>query len=1616
MPEIFRDGFSRTTVSGLGTADDAIHVYTAPGGDDNAHVNGAQIAQTSSGFSHYEGLPSTPSGAVMFDFFTTSNRNDTNLLYGVRGGFDLQPSSGLYYPLFAQAVPDGFSGSWTIACSNHFFSTTLLASTWYRVRVEWDGVNEQIKIWRVVDAEPGTWNASGSGATYGSGGPSFIEISGPSSTARTAMVDNVVIESADVMIFTVPAGIVTVVGIAPIPNGIIFVAETGLVTIGGIDVTPREIAHVRQTVRRFGYFTDDFNRAVPQGLGNGWVWTNDDSFAADADHALASVFGNVISLPNNRWESYTHPDAPFSAVGSLQFDFWVPAILSDGTIYAFNMVPDEFFVGAYNAITGAFTDDWLVSGWNHVFGSGIRFSPTASSWYTVKFEFGGVSDRAKVWLRGDPEPGSWTDIGVSFGTYGDHFFLDINHAPIHEEAQLDNVIVGGDVDAPAAIVVSGPNVGPARFAPAPGVIDVKGRRPQVEQGWPGPPIREPIGNPANEVWSFTLGAAVTGGTFTLVADAGLGDSGAIPWNATASVLLAILSSSWGAGISVTGSQLPGGTLRIEFGGSFAHQRFVVRFGTMALTMTGGGPAPAPPPPIEEQLGQPGGFGDDGHGNPAIQILVGGHDLTRRILYRDAFFVSATNGDVGPCHFRVRDLDPLNRLSTAIRTGDEIFVRFKGINQWQGFVRQVGYAYSLSAGNVESNPERFFVIEGADVNILFNSRTVFNQADPAGEGRKLYPIKKGPTKDITAIEELVAHWVNISGDSIDAESMVDHVGFINVDQDAVPWTAGMRWGDAMKSIALLPAAVFCLDPDRRLVYADVDKPSSPYEALSDHQSKTTAPYREMEIVFDGSDLVTDVMAWGIGTGSKVPVFKRLQSDPDGHGLWQDGELRFDVYKQSTIDRIATSIIEGSPSSHRGRKRDKIAVKVTTFVPGYRAGQRVVFRSYAWDFYDVIPIRQMKITFPTPSMPKFELTMSHEIDAPWSFYDVFDFTAQEVSDRSYLVLPEAQDYSYPIHTGRDLLVTCRTPTINTPIFVDDFARVINWTVDWGDGGCGPWGAPVNVSGNHFAKTVVKSPAPHCFAIASGPFDLLIQSGGDSALNNPYSGSWQVTVTVGDDNLTLFAAPGVQGVPGSGAGIPSFTGVVYGYHGDPDVAIPASIEGYVVRVVRDQTTLRVRVWALGDKEPSWWHAEMTPVKGSGEFDGYGENTEDDFVGGIPMGGLWEVGTRGVFGIYVSGGVGWGWVWYEYPLTDSASHVNSVAEPWPTGYTHTFAPLGMFPVNPDIVGAVQPIDAVCTSVGVPLFDIDAGRPDSATAAGPSALASYVLNSLIWAWNSDNGLAGTIQEDGRLIADTQWFNSFIAPPGAYQIHLRFRVVIAAPETGEFGLGSQPGPSGEGSLDFEIWSAKYAGEDRIHPNEITHTVIASGTLDDYHYGPTMVGHGDDANITENFLDFDLTLPIKEFEVFQLGGRILNDYQSLILTHGPADSFPANSGGSRRLELTVVDMKMSFSWAPEACIDDAQYGEVSISIDGITSPLIYLGSPYWDGTTKVFKNGGILARGHEADALDEVDADPADYMETSPLDGTITLTDDPVPGDTFVIVFRGSSDTGWAGLPKEIKIR
>ncbi len=365
----------------------------------------------------------------------------------------------------------------------------------------------------------------------------------------------------------------------------------------------------------------------------------------------------------------------------------------------------------------------------------------------------------------------------------------------------------------------------------------------------------------------------------------------------------------------------------------------------------------------------------------IELLYDGDDILPSVIIRDALFSTQVNGRPGTCKFRVRDTDG----DMVFVVGKPLLLKVDDENIWRGYISNVQRTYFFKS--TTTDPVRQFVIEGVDINILFQKRVVFNVSDPTNA---LGPLYAPGTADDEVIADLVAEFLDLSSDSLDVTTLIENVGDVNIDQDARPIYPSQTWGDVMRSITALTNAIFYIDPDGNFVHTDVDTPNAPFD-LSDQPVDPVLGYRDMEIVVDGTGLNNDSLVWGTGMGGSQVVIAREEdvTSITAHGRWQFGEINGSMYKQGTVDRRAESLVQGSPLSKRGAKNDRLAVTCTVFTDGFRAAQKIDFTSNVFGFNDVIPIRRMEMTFIDPDSIRYRLTLSHEIDMPWSFFDNYPF---------------------------------------------------------------------------------------------------------------------------------------------------------------------------------------------------------------------------------------------------------------------------------------------------------------------------------------------------------------------------------------------------------------------------------------------------------------------------------------------------------------------------------------------------------------------------------------------------------------------------------------------------
>jgi hypothetical protein len=387
----------------------------------------------------------------------------------------------------------------------------------------------------------------------------------------------------------------------------------------------------------------------------------------------------------------------------------------------------------------------------------------------------------------------------------------------------------------------------------------------------------------------------------------------------------------------------------------------------------------------------------GHGSfspilPAnTTISVGGLQIGADVIYNRTRLTTYANGKVGTGEIWVRDVE----RTRSFTTGAEVVVRHRNVRIWGGYVVNIKRSYPFPGGTGDPTDEpRYLILEVVDYNILLQKRIYHDKDTPTHMKVKQWP---NGTADDLVIGHMLAHFLNIGGDGLSFD--LHHVGTPGLhvescdpnhtDYFQIAW-AGYTWGDAMRAIANETGAIYYIDPDKVFRYVDdsTKQTAFGYSGLSDAPGGTVIGYRDFELSHDGSKLVNEQFTWGVGQGATAPVLghKSDEGSITEHGLWQQAELRYDMYCQGTVDLRADTWLHGSPQNRRGHKSDKVAARATVFVPYFRVADVISLESTTFDIdLLAIPVRGSEITFPTPWDIQNVLTISHEKDTPWEAFE-------------------------------------------------------------------------------------------------------------------------------------------------------------------------------------------------------------------------------------------------------------------------------------------------------------------------------------------------------------------------------------------------------------------------------------------------------------------------------------------------------------------------------------------------------------------------------------------------------------------------------------------------------
>jgi len=387
------------------------------------------------------------------------------------------------------------------------------------------------------------------------------------------------------------------------------------------------------------------------------------------------------------------------------------------------------------------------------------------------------------------------------------------------------------------------------------------------------------------------------------------------------------------------------------------------------------------------------------------------DLTNHALITAANFEVAANAQPGTCEIVMRDLD----RELSFTTGRRLKLIVDGVPLWSGFMLLPGRGSFFPAGDGRENTKaRKWTLRGVDNNILLDKRVLRRPADYL----KAIPNITSDTYDGDILKGILANYADMP-DWLDIDTFIDNVVIPSSDGTGHitathPWAyqqQGSKIRASFDDLALFSAAVFYIGPDDAVHYHAIQDRESPW-GFSDRPNRAPIAsfsgfegaywgFRELSGDEDGSDLGTDALVWGGSefAGAGGTVFARA-TDPTLeaiHNKWQIAEQHFgetNFKSAATVQQRANMIVFGNPTGDdSGSEPGSVAgegprglrfsqwqysfawhtrdVPLLSGVPRHiYPGDVVPIQLWAFSqdegvtpFTKVLPLRQLRITFPT-----------------------------------------------------------------------------------------------------------------------------------------------------------------------------------------------------------------------------------------------------------------------------------------------------------------------------------------------------------------------------------------------------------------------------------------------------------------------------------------------------------------------------------------------------------------------------------------------------------------------------------------------------------------------------
>jgi hypothetical protein len=406
--------------------------------------------------------------------------------------------------------------------------------------------------------------------------------------------------------------------------------------------------------------------------------------------------------------------------------------------------------------------------------------------------------------------------------------------------------------------------------------------------------------------------------------------------------------------------------------------------------------------------------------PPSATMYGYIDITKSVIFADAYFESQAAAVPGSFHLSIKDPDQVHSFVSGGRV--EMFL--SDIQVFGGFVTVPTRDFFFPADDT-SRPvkTRRWSLDGVDYNILLDKRVLRNPADLT----HIVPsVPVGANDNDAHIISLFSQYFDLDfagGGVLDVVSGVPSSPPVNSFIHEWVWTdQGSTMRQVLDALVIQTtiygalACIYWIDAAARIRWLAIpapedaapwgfsDIPTGPaYKPDGSLEALPFIGWRDGSASEDGSSVINEVFIWGgspIGTNGQVVMAHEPSSGTSdsitAHGRWQMSENHpgEDLYKsQAEVNARANALISGDTSGTspvtgaQGLVNPDLQYSLTWFahdVPSDNLGNRLhiipgqTVTLNLWSFGEVktvdgspafrpysvvLPLRQVRITFPT-----------------------------------------------------------------------------------------------------------------------------------------------------------------------------------------------------------------------------------------------------------------------------------------------------------------------------------------------------------------------------------------------------------------------------------------------------------------------------------------------------------------------------------------------------------------------------------------------------------------------------------------------------------------------------